>query len=131
MTKKTWVGVLIGCLVIAGSLVGGFFLLRTEAPVSHDVLAAAKEAAPACLVDNTALSIGDADQSGIETVVLGRLTHVPAGTNVDIYYATYDGKTANGSAIYPGTYGTYNFTVKKASPANDWQLTAFDACKKY
>ncbi len=121
---------MVGCVVVAG-LVGGFFLLRTEAPVSHDVLAASKKAAPACLVDNTALSINADDQSGIETVVLGRLTHVPAGTNVDIYYATYDGKTVNGSAIYPGSYGTYNFTVKKAASASDWQLTAFDSCKKY
>ena len=41
--------------------------------------------------------------------VVAQLTDVPAGTGVDVFLSSYDSKTANGSSIYTGNYGKYNF----------------------
>jgi len=132
---KTWRMVAAVIAVLLVGMTAAYLTLRTKAPVNEQALAEAKKAAPACLLDNTALKIDSSAQTGIEQAALSKLTTVPAGTNVDIYIATYDTKTANGSAVYPGAYGTYNFTVKKdsssAAQQPDWKLTSFTPCKKY
>lgn len=118
--------------VLAG--VGTFvFLSRDETSTKKTATTNALAAKPACLENNEQLQLGS-EQEGIEQAVLGQLTTVPAGTNVDMYFATFSKTTANGSAVYPKKYGSYNFTVKKVTPPKpdqlSWKVVSFVPCVK-
>ena len=96
----------------------------------------AKKNPPACLAtkEDAQLKVSDADKTQIPITVVAQLTDVPAGTGVDVFLSSYDGKTANGSSIYTGNYGKYNFTAKKSAKTEDkykgsWQVTQFVTCK--
>jgi hypothetical protein len=94
-----------------------------------------------CAKTNTSVTVSKQDQTNIENSVMGYIIDVPAGTNVDINIAAYDGETASGSAIYEKNYGMYNFTVKKGvvsdvngqivSNNNDrpWTVSFYKQCK--
>lgn len=91
----------------------------------------------ACLAtsDDTNLKIDAADQENIVNSVVSTVIDVPAGTNVDVYFKTYDKTVATGTSIYESTYGSYNFIAQKI-PDNQnanqekWVASKFVACKK-
>ena len=53
---------------------------------------------------------------------------VPAGTNVDVNIASYNGSDiVTGSLAYSDGYGSYNFTATKQS--SEWRYTRFARCQ--
>lgn len=84
----------------------------------------------ACLATSrdTSLTLDATEQTDIENSVIGVIIDVPAGTNADIYVKTHDKTSATGTSVYESTYGTYNFTAKKANQG--WVVTKFLACAK-
>lgn len=89
----------------------------------------------ACLQtkDNSALSVASQNSNFIGNAVATSIIDVPAGTNVDVYFKSFDNTNATGTAIYAGKYGTYNFTAIKTqtgpSYTGGWTITHFAACK--
>jgi hypothetical protein len=101
--------------------------IRREAPAHPAACAAQANAA--------GLNISKQTRNSIEMAVIGSIVDVPAGTNVDVYAKSFDGTTVTGTSKYEGSYGTYNFTVKKTtdvyagSSQTNWRVTAFQPCK--
>ncbi len=99
---------------------------------------------PVCLAKNTTAeaavrkndvvttdSYGSASAFDMATTM--GIDNVPAGTNVDEFIHSYDGKTVTGSIAYPPKYGTYNFVIvpsSKAKPSTQWTMTSIIACQK-
>lgn len=84
--------------------------------------------------NDPSLKVDAIDRTDIENSVVGTITDIPAGTNVDVYVKTYDKTNITGSSLYESTYGTYNFIAKKAkanasSQSEEWLVTTFEACK--
>ncbi|HSX30602.1 MAG TPA: hypothetical protein VLE99_01675 [Candidatus Saccharimonadales bacterium] len=92
---------------------------------------------PVCLQphENTALKVSATDNTTIGNTVATSISDALAGTNVDVYLKTYDGKNATGTAVYGGKYGNYNFVIKKIAAqtgntfTGGWKVTQFKACK--
>lgn len=131
MNKKViGIAVVVVLLVVAGGITFG--ILHNKQSASTETKSAT---APACLAssDNPDLKISSEDQTYIPNAVVTGRKDVPAGTNVTVYVKTYDGTTAAGSALYPGNYGSYNFTIEKGETINSyqggWSVTSFVACK--
>jgi hypothetical protein len=97
----------------------GVFLLTHQAPkyTNGDISVREAQALPldakACAKPNDALRLTPQERNDIEMGAILHIVDVPAGTNVDVRIASADGRKASGSAIYPGSYGSYNFTVTK------------------
>jgi hypothetical protein len=114
-----------------------FIWASQDKGVSHpSTVAEAKQDKPenACVSENKSLAIEPKDREDIEMAAAMQLIDVPAGTQTEVSVATYDAEkgTATGSELYPGSYGTYNFTAKKKAAAEGgitWEITTFDACK--
>lgn len=92
---------------------------------------------PACVQgsDDSNLSVEASDKTFIASTVAASIIDVPAGTNVDVNLRSYNSTNAAGTAIYPGTYGRYNFEAKKIASNNKnsydggWKITHFESCK--
>ncbi|HEV7453655.1 MAG TPA: hypothetical protein VGO07_00180, partial [Candidatus Saccharimonadales bacterium] len=92
---------------------------------------------PQCLqkTNNPNIKVSAEDRAFIENNAASSIIDVAAGTNVDAYFKTYDGKTATGSSVYSGKYGSYNFTAKKVADnatnnyVGGWKITRLEACK--
>jgi hypothetical protein len=98
---------------------------------------------PACLTKNASaeaavrkddkiLVSGKFSESAFDLATTMGIITIPAGTNVDEFVHTYDGKTVTGSIAYPPQYGSYNFTIvpsSKAKPYTQWTMTSLFACK--
>lgn len=80
----------------------------------------------ACLDENTALTIDADARTDAEYASITHLIDVPAGTNVDVMFATYSETEASGSNRYPETYGSYNFAMTKQG--DDWTITKYQRC---
>lgn len=81
----------------------------------------------ACLEADESISIKAEERMDIEYASMAHLIDVPAGTNVDIYLATYSESEVTGSDRYSGEYGSYNFTLTKQD--GDWSVTAYQRCE--
>jgi hypothetical protein len=134
------VGILIGTVVIIlGVGVGVGIMLHHNEPYSPTTFARLQSASsrPVCLEkhNNTNLKVDSKDNYYIGNVIATSVTDALAGTNVNVYFKTFDGSNATGTAAYSSYYGSYNFTVKKtASNATNnfvggWSVTRFQACK--
>ncbi len=91
----------------------------------------------ACLqtVTNPQVHISDNENTSIGNAAATSIIDVPAGTNVDVYFKTYTSSKATGSAVYSGSYGTYNFVAEHNATNSDdytggWKITHFEACKR-
>ena len=134
--KQLAIGTGVVALVITGLILS--FTMR-QTPYSPTMLANVKRAAhpPACLqkTTNRNLMVSTKDQTFIENTAAGSILDVQAGTNVSAYFKTYDGKTATGSSVYSGSYGSYNFTAERVNPASTdtyeggWKITRLEACQ--
>jgi len=88
--------------------------------------AKATKAAQKCLQANKNLTVAASERSKIEMSALSYLIDVPAGTNVDVRLATYNGTDATGSDYYPAKYGNYNFVMHRDS--DGWRVSDFRHC---
>lgn len=79
-----------------------------------------------CLSESPELKIGSSDRGRLELIAMSHLMDVPAGTEVDINFATYSYDQATGSSTYPEKYGSYNFVLTKKS--GDWAVAEFKRC---
>lgn len=102
----------------------------------HQARALALDSKP-CAQANGALKMTALERNDIEMGAILHIVDVPAGTNVDVRIASADGRNASGSARYPGSYGSYNFTLTKdrglkpgVAPSVSWQVTSFKPCIK-
>lgn len=90
--------------------------------------AKAQNPLPACLEENKNVEpLQQDDQNNISLALTSQLIDVPAGTGADIVFSTYDEKTATGTEVYDGDYGSYNFAIKKDASAT-WNITSFEQC---
>jgi len=129
MNKKTYtiIGIAAVILVIAGSI-----LIVVESKAKPTKILAQ------CTLkdDSPNLKISASDEQNISIAASNYITNVPAGTNVSVDIKSYNGSTTAGSAIYAGTYGSYNFTATKNKsihePSNqlDWDITSFVPCRR-
>ena len=93
---------------------------------------------PVCLQKpGTNSAVVDSQNKGyIENTIATSIIDALAGTNVDAYFRTYDGKTATGTTAYSGKYGNYNFTVEQSTGDTGdthyfghWKVTRFQPCR--
>jgi hypothetical protein len=83
---------------------------------------------------NAGLKVNSKDDAYIGNVIATSITDALAGTNVDVYFKTYDSSTATGTATYGSYYGSYNYTVKNVDPNNGnayvggWRVIRFQPC---
>lgn len=95
----------------------------------------------ACLTENQAArsAVTEVDEvntyegtefSNFEMSVSEGIMDVPAGTSYDVVVHDYKNKTVTGTLIYDKDYGTYNYTVRKASEPGKWKFESMVACKK-
>jgi hypothetical protein len=123
---------------VVGTLAVGFavFMLTHRAPkyTNGDISVRQAQVLPLdskpCAQAKGALKLTVQERNDIEMGAILHIVDVPAGTNVDVRIASADGRNASGSAIYPGSYGSYNFTLTKdrgpkpgVAPSVSWQVT--------
>jgi hypothetical protein len=134
MDKKT-VGGLVILVVILGFVVG-FYIHYRNIPAPETVAqaqASSSETKPTCNTNNSSLKIDSQDNNNIQIAAVSHLSNVPAGTNADVNINSYTPTTTTGSVIYPKSYGSYNFKMRKVSGNTKeipWQITSFVACKR-
>lgn len=79
-----------------------------------------------CLEKDPSITLPADVLEDIELSAVSHLIDVPAGTEVDVQLASYDGKKVAGSDRYPEAYGSYNFIMEKQSAG--WVITSFKHC---
>ena len=57
------------------------------------------------------------------------LQDVPAGTQYETTINSYQGGIVQGSIIYSGDYGKYNYTIKKVSTDRAWEFVSMVPCE--
>lgn len=129
MNKRVTI-VLLALLVIGGLV---FTVVKKSiVVVQPSTVAEAKTRAgnplPDCLEENKKVGeFQQSDQNNIVNTLTAQLTDVPAGTGANVVFSTYNEKTATGTEVYDGDYGSYNFSIKKDS-SSTWKITSFEQC---
>jgi len=138
------VSILAGAVVILALGIGlGLFLQDAPVPYSPTTFAELQKATTkrqACIqtlgTNGTKDHPQNKDYTYIENSITSSIVDAAAGTNVDAYFKTYDGKTATGTTAYSGKYGTYNFTAEKSTGDTGdpnyfghWKVTRFEPCR--
>lgn len=136
--KKIIIISIFVAVVVLLVVVGGFLLTRNQKndtvsePVSistDQALALPRDSQ--CLINAAAIKTKAQAQKGLgeeDGLWTSHIYDVPAGTNVNVSIATYNGSdTVTGSLEYSNGYGSYNFTVTKK--VDDWVYTRFIGCK--
>ena len=82
---------------------------------------------------NAKLTVSKQDADYVGNAAALSIIDIPAGTNVDVHLKTFSSTAATGTAVYDGTYGSYNFVATKTAASdgftNGWQINEFKACK--
>ncbi|MEJ0072647.1 MAG: hypothetical protein WDN27_00955 [Candidatus Saccharibacteria bacterium] len=142
----------LAVLIVAGVVVGVVLAKKSDKkpsaiPVGSSFAVAqahSQGTLPACLTKNASaeaavrkddkvLVSGKFSESAFDMATTEGIDTIPAGTNVDEFIHSYDGKTVTGSIAYPPKYGSYNFTIvpsSKSKPYAQWTMTSLFACKK-
>lgn len=135
--KKILVIISAAIVVIAAVLISGLLLTHTNANgISQPASIGIKDAKVLpkdnkCLANNVATKTQVQTQKGLGEdggFWTSYIYDVPAGTNVDVSIATYNGNNVvTGSLAYSNQYGSYNFTATKK--ADEWRYTSFEGCQ--
>jgi len=138
INKRT--SVIVSVVIVIALGVSVSLILRSNEQYSPTTFSSLQRthSRPTCLQPNTntGLRVDSQDTTYIGNIVATSITDARAGTNVNVYFKTYDGSNATGTAAYGGAYGNYNFTVKKvASNATNpyvggWKVTRFLSCSE-
>ena len=145
MNKKTWliIGISAAVVIVAACVVVAIAQENSKTSASESVnnessalramsieQARALSVDEACLVNDPGVKAKAQSVSGLSEdsgVWTGEIYDVPAGTNVDVSVATYNGTdTVTGSLAYGDQYGSYNVTLNKQS--DGWRYTQFVGC---
>jgi hypothetical protein len=131
--KKGHILAIAGGIVVILGVVAVVLLMQNRSDeYTRHTLSETKANAPvnpaACTAksDDPNLKISASEQTDIFNAVVTSITDIPAGTEVNVYVASYDNATTNGSIVYAGDYGSYNFTATKQSGA--WRVKTFEMC---
>lgn len=126
--------VLLAIIIV---LIGGFLLVRKDAnSASIPAFVGIKEARvlskdDVCLANNASKKAEVQSQKGLSEdggFWTSYIYDVPAGVNVDVNIADYNGSnTVTGSLVYSDGYGSYNFTGTKQGES--WAYTQFAGCE--
>ena len=95
---------------------------------------------PACLTNSNAAETNvraddyliNGKDSAFDLATTMGIIDVPAGTQVDAFVHSYDGKNVTGSIKYAKNYGTYNFRIvpnTTSKPYQQWNMTSLIACR--
>jgi hypothetical protein len=125
MNKRT-IGITVASVAVLLAAGAIYAATRTTTTPQYWAKAKATKATVACLSANAKLSVPASTRNGIEMAAISYLIDVPAGTNVDVRFATYSPTKVMGSDYYPAKYGTYNFTATKEN--DGWHITSFLHC---
>lgn len=135
--KKIVIFVSIAALVVAVALIAGLVLTRTDANGASEPASISIKAARALPKDNKCLANNATTKSKVQAQEglsedggfwTSYIYDVPAGTNVDVSIATYNGSDSiTGSLAYSDQYGSYNFIATKQ--ADGWRYTHFANCQ--
>lgn len=63
-------------------------------------------------------------------ILLSQIIDVPAGTQADVSFNSFDGTVAKGSVKYYGGYGSYNYEMTYLGNKGKWELTKLKACQQ-
>ena len=136
-SRRVGVGIGAGVVIIALAVSIGIALHRSN-PYSPTTYAQLQRTSsrPVCLQKDTNknLPVDSADTNYIGNVIATSITDAHAGTNVNVYFKTYSGSSATGTAAYSSYYGNYNYTVQKVASnstnnfVGGWRVTRFEPC---
>lgn len=132
--KKQIILAAIITTIIAGSVVA-VAMLQSPSASEPIIFAEAQQQAshqtnlPRCLELSSQDVPGQARED-ISKVVGVKLTDVPSGIAYAVFFGTYDKQKANGTIVYDGKSGAYNFTVEQTGVTKNggWELSEFNAC---
>lgn len=62
-------------------------------------------------------------------ILLSQIIDVPAGTQADVSFNSFDGAIAKGSVKYEADYGSYNYEMTYLGNRGKWELTKLKACQ--
>lgn len=62
-------------------------------------------------------------------VLLSGIIDVPAGSQADVTFNSFQDNIAKGSANYEGDYGDYNYEMKYLGQQGEWELVSLVACE--
>ena len=123
--------ILVAATVLVATAFGGIAWLMAHQSFRPTTLSNVQSGAPkqTCLLtqDDPAVKIPEPALTDLSYAVMSSIIDVPAGTNVDIYFKSFNDTQATGTSVYQGTYGSYNFTAEKKPTG--WIITSFDPCK--